>query len=164
MTGVGDAAANPPDARRQAIVESLFDGLPESHEERVVVLQSIRKTFYAALAKYFEKTLNMHVQSQPQATADERHALASWINQTVRQLGLSLVCPRTHQPAILVSDVGSGSRQVPRFRFQTTSVSGKKIRSCTTTELPELELMQAPSRIESFAKSFQGTGKSSHSR
>jgi hypothetical protein len=138
------------------IIEALFADLPESFTERIKAMDALRRAFYAELAKRLEPTLNAYAKDQPYTTLEERSELASWINNTVRQLGLALVCPKTQRPAILISDVTGGSRQKLRFRFQTSEASGKRVRNGMSADLPDLHLMQAPGRIENFARGFKG--------
>ena len=164
MSGEGDGTANSLTAEQQRAIESLFSNLPESFAERHAAMQSFRRAFYAELAKALEPALNAHAKAQPLETYEERSALASWINQTLRQMGLTLICPRTNRPAILISDMTGGSRQKMHFRFQTTEPSGKRVRWGMSRELPDLELMQAPGRIENLAKEFRGRGTNTRPR
>jgi hypothetical protein len=136
-------------------LESLFAGLPEAYGERYEALQALRQSFYRELAKHLQPVLNAQAKNQPHGTLQERSALASWINRTVRHAGLSLVCPRTNQPAILFSGTSGRSRTM-RFYFQITDESGKQVRTVGSEELPDLELGQARIRIENFAKEYRG--------
>jgi hypothetical protein len=150
--------------KQQRAVESLFVNLPDSYAERYAMMQSLRRSFYAELAKQLEPALNAYAQSQPQETWEERAALASWINRTLRQTGLALICPRTNRPAILISDVTGGNRRKMHFRFQTTEPSGRRVRSAMSLELPDLELTQAPLRVENLARDFRHEERDKRSR
>jgi hypothetical protein len=163
MTSSGNFPERELNAVQQQAIKSLFAGLPESFEERYAKMQSLRRAFYAELAKQLEPTINAYARSQPQGTLEERSALASWINRTCRQTGLALVSAHSNQPAILISDV-SGRSKTKRFRFETTDPSGKRVRSGGSSEVPDLELMQAPLRVENFARDFQRDGKGEQSR
>jgi hypothetical protein len=142
-------------ARQQGAIESLFADLPEPYDERYSALQSLRSAFYREVARQLEPTLNAYAKSQPLNTLDERSALSSWINGALRHLGLALVSPRGNEPAILIADTAGQSRK-PGFRFQITEASGKRVRTVPSDELPDLELMQAPARVENLAKEFRG--------
>jgi hypothetical protein len=162
MTGTGAGTKLSPEQQRA--VESLFTNLPAPYAERYAMMQSLRHSFYAELAKQLEPALNAYAKTQPQETWEERSTLASWINQTLRQSGLALVCPRTNRAAILISDMTGGSRKKMHFRFQTTEPSGRRVRSGMSTELPDLELMQAPARIENLSKEYKSRGEEHRSR
>jgi len=156
MTDGGGEMTSPIDPYRQRAVESLFHNLPEGFGERYVALQAIRQAFYSHLAASLQPALNNYVKTQRQDTYEERGELASWINQSLRKMGLSLICPTSNKPAILITDwILSGERKILRYRFQTTEPSGKRVRSCTSYELPDLEVTQGPSRIEGLSKQFK---------
>jgi hypothetical protein len=148
------------DTKRQKVIESLFDGLPADFSARLASLQAIRKTFYAELATQFQPALNEFARTQPQLTQDDCSDLATSINQMIRHLGLALVCPRTNVPATLVVDTTHrGDRVTVRYRFHTIKPSGRRSPTYTCYELPNLELCQAPLRIEALSKEFKDKGR-----
>jgi hypothetical protein len=164
MTAEGGGNVTNLTTEQQGAIESVFANLPDSYAERYAMMQSLRRSFYGELAKQLQPALNAYAKIQPKETWEERSALASWINQTLRQMGLVLVCPRTNRPAILISDMTGGSRKKMHFRFQTAEPSGKRVRSAMSVELPDLELMQAPGRIENLAREFRNRGANTRPR
>ncbi len=159
MTGNPEPPSVTPEQRRA--IQSLFDNLPGQFEERARIMQAIRSAFYDELARQLAPSLNAFAKAQPHGSEGERRHLASWINQTVRHFGLSLECPITGKPAILVVDnVMVSHRPVPRFRFETRrgSLGGRQKRG-TSDEVPDLELMQAPLRVENLSREFKGPGR-----
>jgi len=155
VTAGGDPRDRLTEGKRRAI-ESIFEGLPQTINERYTVLQDIRKAFYAELARQFEPALNQYARAQPQVTDKDWSNLATSVNRMVRHLGLSLVSPRNNAPAALVFDTKRrGDRVTRRYRFHTI---GRRLPADTCYELPHLELCQAPARTEALSREFKRTG------
>ncbi|HEX4054706.1 MAG TPA: hypothetical protein VHX86_10615 [Tepidisphaeraceae bacterium] len=156
MTGKADL----PDhitPQKQRAIESMFDGLPVAVNERYRALQDIRKAFYVELAKRFEPTLNEFARAQPQVTDEDWSELATSVNRMARHLGLALVSPRNNAPAMLAFDTKrSGDRVIRRYRLNAI---GRRTAPYTCYELPDLELCQAPVRIEPLSQGFRETGR-----
>ena len=149
---------------QQRAIESLFENLPELHPERTAAMESLRRAFYAELAKQLAPTLTAYARTQPCDTELEYRHLANWTNDTAREFGLSVVCPVSHKPALLCADlVNHGHQLVPKFRFQSKTGHRSKAgrleiqRLGVSEEFPDLELTQRPDRVENFSKKYTGT-------
>ena len=159
MTVPSDSPS-PIDADKQKALESMFDGLPADRAGRRAALQAIRSAFYAGLARHAQPALNEFARNEPQSTQDERSDLATTLNRMARGLGLAVACPRTGLPATIVVDAQRrGDTVTLRYRFYTVSAAGHRSATCTCYDLPELELCQAPSRVEPLAKGFRDRGE-----
>jgi hypothetical protein len=143
-------------SEQQREIERLFDDLPVSPDERLAQLQSLRRAFYLVLAKQAEPALNTAAAGRPHETSEERRELAAWVNKTVRDLGLALIYPEAaNEAAILLAEAsGRGQQREQKFRFQSRSRAGGRIRSSMNWELPELRLMPAPSRVENLSREY----------
>jgi hypothetical protein len=144
-----------PEGIRSAVV-SLFDNLPSETEPQRDALAVIRQAFYHELSKQFQPVVNRFAASQPQHTQEERSVLAVLLNQMTREMGLSLACPRTERPAVLVSEVKrERGTSTLRYRFYSNNDAGRRTASCTCYELPELTLCQAALRVEGLSRAYK---------
>jgi hypothetical protein len=158
VTAASDSTGNI-GAERQKAIGSMFANLPEAGSERTKALQAIRGAFYAELAKQYEPVMNEFVRVQPQVTKEDRSNLATTINRMVRELGLSVKCPRTNLPATLIVDSKrEGDKVICRYRYKTINAAGEHKPTFTCYEFPDLELCQAALRVESLAKGFKKRG------
>jgi hypothetical protein len=136
-------------------IESLFTGLSSDLESRRSELSSIRQAFYSELAVQAEALVNDAASALPQQTQEDRSALSVTINKMVKELGLSLMCPKTNRPATIVSEVKREHQaSILRYRFYTSGETGRRA-SSTCYDLPHLKLCQAPLRIESFSQAYK---------
>jgi hypothetical protein len=154
MTAGKDQEAMEP--QRQAALKSLFANLPETYADRYVALQNIRHAFHREMAVVLETALNAHVANKPQDTPQERKELTGWINQELRDVGLCVQCPKTKKPASLIVDRQyADDPEITRFRFAIRSETGKSCHTGARRDLPYLQLMEHPPRIEPFAKFYR---------
>jgi hypothetical protein len=141
-------------------VASLFRGLPTGGNERATALAAIRTSFYAELGRQFRPVLNEFAKAQCPTKEQERSELATTLNRMAKNLGLSVVCPRSGLPATIVADTKrAGDSVTMRYRFYTVDTSGHRSATYTCSELPELDVCQAPHRVESLAKGFRKIGR-----
>jgi hypothetical protein len=105
----------------------------------------------AILAETLAPVLNAQLQSLPQETYEQKRSLASWTNHELHQLGLTIKCPRTGKPAILLADLRSQDDDTGRFRLEVRGDGSRRVRTYCGAELPDLELMEEPPRRETFA-------------
>lgn len=142
---------------RQRALKTLLARLPESYSERHAALAKIRHAFHQEMATELEAYINHHVAAKPQETFKERSELAAWINQQLREIGLSVQCPNTYKPATLVIDyLTADDPETTRFRFAVRSEDGKQQRTAGRRQLPQLKLTEHLPRIEPGAKYFRG--------
>ena len=113
----------------------------------------LRTAFHRFLAEQLQSRLNAHLKTVPQESYQEKQALASQVNRELRELGLSIRCPRTGLPAILIADVREPSEGSSRFRLEVATAEGGRRRTYTAATLPDLELMVDNPRCESLARS-----------
>lgn len=159
MTG-SPRPSDPGGINRQAALQSLFNDLPKAAAPRREALQAIRTEFYAELARQARGPLNEFARDQPQSTQNERSDLATGINRTCRALGLAVTCPRSGLPATIVVDPKRhGDAVTLRYRFYTLDATGRRTATFTCSELPELDLCQAPTRVEALAKGYKAEGR-----
>jgi hypothetical protein len=95
---------------------------------------------------------NVHVQSLPAESIQQKRDIASWCNRELHELNLAIRCPRTNKPAILVADTRYDGDIKGRFRLSVRDEGGHLIRSGSWSDVPTLELIQASPRLEPFAK------------
>lgn len=150
---------------RQAI-RRLFDGAPATFEERFAKLVAIRTAFHEMLGDALGPVFNRYVQEElPRDTIQERNDLAVEVNGRLRMLGLSIQCPRTTLPAILITDRVSPDRpDESRFRLQVRGEDGRRMRTLTSKDIFDLDLMPDPVRVESFARGFKRGDRSGPAR
>jgi hypothetical protein len=103
--------------------------------------------------------MNDYLRTMPQATLEEKKALAKWLNAQLGAMGLAIRCPKSNSPAFVVADIGDNPR-VGRFQLRVSD-NGESSRSRTTlsrVELPRLEFTPVHgsgpnvSKWRSFAK------------
>lgn len=121
-------------------VAAKCEELPRDFAIRREALRSLHAASRAAIAKAFEPVLNEHATTMPQATYDEKRALAKWVNAELRELGLAIRCPKTGQPALLRGHPG-GTPGVGRFHLEITDSNGIQRRTVTSVTLPRLSLL-----------------------
>jgi hypothetical protein len=133
-----------------AKVRTMISGEYGEVRSRVVALHA---AFHRELAAALAPMLNEHIAKMPQATLEEKRALATWLNAELRGLGLAIRFPGSNEPAILVADFkNSAHRDATRFRLHSRDVSHRKTRTAPMGVAPELELMADPPRRENFAR------------
>lgn len=148
------------EAQVQAI-QHLSRGLPVEYCRRLGAIAALRAAFHKEMATALEPSLNSFAQHQPHDSIEDRNALASRINGDLRAIGLTLKCPRTQRPGLLVIDRKDAEHpDVSRFRVETLDDRGRRQRTFTSQSLPRFELMPDPVRSESLSKGFRRKGLS----
>lgn len=103
------------------------------------------------IAALIGPTLNAELRTRNQRTYEEKKAICRWTNGVLRELGLSIRCPKTGHPAILTAapthKAGEG-----RFRLKTGYELGREHSTESHNELWALELMPDPPRREALAE------------
>lgn len=139
--------------RRRQTIEALLRPIEgasfEATLERVNDLEHLTKL---EIAKQLEPALNQRLRSTPHGTYEEKQSAASWINNTIRPLGLAVRCPNTGRPGIVVADRQGGVDDVGRFRVEIRDEHGGRARTASSKFLPDFELMVDLPRPEPLAK------------
>ena len=130
----------------------LFAALPAAYDECRNKMRDLNLAFKSELASTFQTRFNHHIQTLPQNSYAEKQALASLVNHELHELDLTIKCPKTGKPAILVADIKDGHDGTSRFRLEIRSDDGRKVRTRTSTQLFDLELMAAMPRAEGLAR------------
>jgi hypothetical protein len=102
------------------------------------------------IADRFSPSLNAELKTRPQGTYDDKKSVCRWTNGILRELGLSIRCPKTGKPAILTADSRHPAIQ-GRFRLKTEFDDGKDRTTESHVNLWPLDLMGAPPRKEPLA-------------
>jgi hypothetical protein len=136
----------------EAALRAALAQLPQDYEERAKELMGMSHIFRAQLAASMEPSINTQIQSLPYETLDQKRSTAYWVNHELRQFGLSIRCPNTGRPAILVVDFPEGKPSASRFRLETRDENGKKMRKATSNTPFQLQLMEDVPRIEGTAR------------
>jgi hypothetical protein len=151
VTGEQTESKLSPDKREQ--IKSLLLDLPEAFQDRLSAVKAVRDTFHEEAVAAMTAPLNEHFAPLPQDTGKEKSETASYINGTLRSIGLTIRCPKTSLPATLVADFQDGAHQdISRFRLEVRDEQGKKIRTFSGRYLPELSFMQDHQRREFWRK------------
>lgn len=128
--------------RIRAISDSCIGRDGEDFASAKARMQSAREAFYEVLADQIAAPLNAYLASMPQSTAEEKQLVARTANNELRQLGLTIKCPKTGYPAHL-----RGVAESPEGRFQLClTVDGNYKRPLTSKTLPQLSFMIRPVR------------------
>jgi hypothetical protein len=120
--------------------EALLKSLPESYAPLTAKLHEADCSFREAVGKRLEDALNRQVAEMPQASYDDKRALAKWVNAELRRFALALICPKTGRPAALVADKGR-TEKIGRFQFLSEAPDGRMVRAYSSATLPRLELI-----------------------
>lgn len=146
------------DSTRDAWKRAFRESIPtkeQEPEQRLNSLSESRRLFYEELANASEAPFNAIMGEKDRGDLESRRALASWANERLRSLGLTVRCPRTGRPGILVVDTRDPDDTVGRYRIEVREPSGRMIRTLSSRTLPHLTLMEDSPRGESFARSFR---------
>ncbi len=131
---------------------SVLAELPKPYLEAAPFASAMRQVFHEELAWAMEPRLNEHLRNLPSATYEDKKALSSWANRELHyELGLTIRCPRTRKPAILVADLRDARGEASRFRLSVPREGGRSEKTLSSVALPELNLMMDPPRREAFS-------------
>jgi hypothetical protein len=121
--------------------------------------------FREVTAEVLGPRLNAHLNSIPQDTLVEKQALATWLNEQLRAIGLAIKCPKTGLPGILKADFkDSANDSVSRFRVEVWDPGRGRYQSFSSNTLWDLTLMEAPPRRESLSRGFRRPGRDDRAR
>lgn len=127
--------------------------LPTDFCQSLQAAADLSRAFHQVLAEVLQPRLNAYVKTLPQETLADKRSIATWVNAELRKLGLTIRCPKTGNPAILVADTQDRVHgHITRFRLEARDDRGRNVRSCTSPTVPELELMKDPPRRESLSR------------
>jgi hypothetical protein len=134
----------------QALFRDLSPTLPHRHEQ----LQSLRAMFHSELARALQQPLNAHIAELPQNTYEDKVSVATYVNELLRNVGLSIKDPKTGRRAILLADREDGAHpDIARFRMEVRDDNGRATRTFTTRhQLPELTLIADAPRKTAWTK------------
>ena len=145
---------------RIAAIDRLFARLPSETPDRFKAALAIREAFLERLADVMQPSINAFAAEQSSDTLEERRDLATTINSMLRRLSLSIRCPKTGQPGLLVADRISPERPDElRFRINVIEDNGKSKFTVTSKQLPDLELMVCPTRREALRRGYEPRGR-----
>lgn len=130
------------EARLKRIGDLLTERKKDDYESLRDRLQEARAEFHDLLADRFAEVFNSHLAAQPHETIAEKQALCRAANADLREVGLSIRCPKTGEPAHLHASPDSSEG---RFQICLASDSNYK-RTLTSKPLPVLSLMGRPIR------------------
>ena len=134
------------------MLREQMTGSDEAPEARLAGLKKLRQAFHAELANVAGPALNALLRDKEGDDVDSRRRASSWANEQLKDLGLAFRCPRTGEPSILVVDQRDAKDAHGRFRLEHREVTGRNVRTLTTTDLPVFDLMEDRSRRESLAR------------
>lgn len=135
--------------RRQLLQQALADP-PKDFEKLNAFLQEADRAFRSEVAKLLEPALNEWTIKQPFDSLEEKRQLRSDVNQTLRELYLTVRSP-DGTPGLLVLDPDStGQKYRVRIRYQAKD--GFTSHTPVAYAIPKLSLMPDVPRVESFAR------------
>lgn len=147
------------DEQFQSLLQMISRESPAGFAAKAERFIEVGHAFRKTVASLLQGPLNDHLQTLPQETPHEKQAIAVWVNAQMRALGLAIRCPKTGRPSVLISDIKESGSEIGRFRFENRDEQGAKVRSWTSTTLPELELMEDLPRREPLLDWSQRTRK-----
>src|SRR5665213_3834754 len=152
VTGKGKTADGMSEWRERThlVMEALPDDCVACHAR----IEELSAAFRWEIAEAMQRRLNAHLKTLPHETFEERKLIASFVNMELRELGLTIRCPKTGKPAILIADVKDAEHDKGRFRLQVCDEKGKNKRTVTCYGMIELELMPDAPRKEGMARKW----------
>lgn len=152
--------ANTPDLvtpKQHALIADIFSELPDDPQQRIDSIKAIRNAFYEELARQMSPALNAYVRTMPQNSPEDFKQVAAWVNDLLRETHLRVKEPTSGLPSLIIADVHSGKRsQLPRYRIEAHRPNMRSVRSNTTYgRLFDVELMPAPTRVETWTRSYR---------
>lgn len=156
MVNWAGEAAGDQEPWQAAIRQRLFASLPEEFAGRYKLVTRINHAFRAELAATLQGSLNDHLAAMPQDSLAEKQALASWVNEHLRLLGLAVRCPKTGLPGTLLADFQDAAHEdTTRFRVEVRDRTGRRFKSYTSPSLFDLTLIEDTPRQEPLARGFR---------
>jgi hypothetical protein len=111
--------------------------------------------FFRELAARLQPALNAYLQTRPSESYADKQDIASWVNNELHKHRLAIRCPKTGKPANLIADVQGGEDSPSRFRLDVRGDDGNRVRTFSSRELFELELMEDALREEPLARKYR---------
>lgn len=105
-----------------------------------------RRMLDTHLAEQLAKVLNRQIEGWPQATVQDKRAIAQSLNAELRSVGLAVREPKTGEPSRLHVDPREGGG---RFQFEVYGSESRR-RPTSSTRLSEVTLCTAPPRREGW--------------
>jgi hypothetical protein len=126
-------------ARAERIKELLDENAPEAFAKTFAKVSELLLLARQEMAERLSGPLNTKVHRMPQETYEQKKSIASWVNATLREVGLAIRCPKTGRPAILIADIRNSPEDSSRFRLEITEEDGRKVRTWSSNNLTDLE-------------------------
>ena len=144
--------------RWQQAVKEHMESMNGSPEEVLKELNDMRHAFHDELARKASPALTSLIAEKDDETLKTRRSICSWANGQLRTLGLSVRCPKSEIPSILVADPRDREDERGRFRLEHQTEKGRSTKTFSSVHAPALELMEDPPRREPLAgRSFRNT-------
>lgn len=129
-------------------LSAVFSNMPEEYAQTVDILRYVRHRFHDELARVIEPRLNQELSGMSLETEAEKRTVATWVNSQLRLLGLTIECPTTKMPGILIVDHASDAKRTARFRIQVRREGGATRKSMATSKAPHLRIIEnTPLRV-----------------
>ena len=143
---------------KQKALEALFQDLPQDFESRYAQLQALHQAFHEQLAAQLEPSLNEHIRRQPAGGFQAKRKIATWVDKTTRDVGVTVTDPDTGNPALLVAEYkktrepnsGSCFGLLAPGRYGIGRIDGEEL-----LEQLFLKLSPAPTELESLFRKFR---------
>jgi hypothetical protein len=134
--------------------KKLLDGLPSKPEMAVAAAIEAKNDFQNALADFLEDSFFEYLSRKPHTSLAEKRSLATHANEVLRELGLSIQCPKTGRNGILVADFNHSIDRdnSSRFRIESKDELGKQYRASGHASLPRLHLVPRDLREEPLSR------------
>lgn len=140
-------------------LRELLKSLPVDYDAAKVEALAISRDFHDELANSLGPKLNAKLAQLPRQTLDECRELASFCNAELAEMHLCIRCPRTGLGTVLLGDFRDAAHTAPRFRLQGRGGRGQVLRTFSSRELPQLELMADGVESRRPPPSNQGRGR-----
>lgn len=144
----------------RAALRKLLPAKQQPPEARMAALGALQSALVNELATDLQEPLQSMIEQMPADTRAEKQAICTFVNGTLRRLGMAIRCPKTGRPALLVADQKQADSDISRFRLEIRDEAGKKTRTFSSTTLPTLELRQDEPRSEPLVEWTQRIKKS----
>ena len=123
----------------QDAVKASLTNLPGDFDGAMTKACLLQRQFLVQLAGAIAPQLNAALRSMPQESYEEKKLVTAWM-KVLDKIGLTIRCPVTGRPGVLVADYAHDGARESRFRLETMDDRGRHVRTASWTELPLLEL------------------------
>src|SRR5207249_3213790 len=137
--------------RRERLKELVDAPVPEQFERVASDVREMGELVKQEMAERLTPAFNAHLHASPQKTFEEKKQLCRWANHFLREMSLSVECPTTHRPTILVA-YGSSPPGIGRFQLVATLPDGRRERTLIARSLPYLDLCPDHPREEGTSR------------